>query len=455
MRRLLALLLLCVWSFAQAQPVPSVQPFKRTYELNASNQVVWQSGLFPDKESLCASLPNTGTYFWGPGGTYTACSISDGSCWHRLAEGTNECKYQRFISGPNCDDPNNPFCNSAGTRSWPVTTVNELACPGGANLAGTAPNQVCECPAGQNWDDSRQICTGCTLGAVGSSGFYRMGPDPTQGLPVLACQSLGSGESCEVVFDGLMPDKSVLENGVRVYYASGPYRQTGNRCSVNGVQTPMPDGSTEAPQDDCGAGKVSGTINNRTVCVDQETGEVSEPSQKKGTTETTSTTETLPDGSVKDTVTSIKCDGDGNCTKTTTTTVTSPNGSKSVSETRTPISGTGAPTTGDDGSSDEAKDEEPTPECEEGDTSLRCLQLGGGVDDVPIANVEVGVGITPSSGFEHAQTCPADKVLNLAHVTVTVPFTLLCDAADMARPLVIGVAWLSALLGFVGIGRRD
>lgn len=82
------------------------------------------------------------------------------------------------------------------------------------------------------------------------------------------------------------------------------------------------------------------------------------------------------------------------------------------------------------------------------------------VFDVPTAdpfqNKNVNLAILPDDGWgPSSAACPAPKTATIMGVSLSMPFTLICDVAAMINPLLIGFAWLSAAFTFIGIGRKD
>jgi len=65
---------------------------------------------------------------------------------------------------------------------------------------------------------------------------------------------------------------------------------------------------------------------------------------------------------------------------------------------------------------------------------------------------EIGVNvITPVSFGSSAATCPAPIPLPLG---MQLPFTQICDAMGMIRPLILALAWLSAGMIVMGAFRN-
>jgi hypothetical protein len=450
LRALWLVLLFAVVGPASAQPAPADTTVYYTFENSANNSRLWTSADFPTAAALCASLPATGTYYWGAGSD-TVNSLSYSSFWSSVSAPPGACTWQRFTHAAFCS-AETPNCNSNGNRTYPMASKVVKQCPGGAEVIGSGSSATCACPSGRTWNETEGQCLGCGAGSVVSSGYYEIGPDPSVRPKILSCESGGDAAGCEAVFDGISPAGSVVVNGVKQWYAQGSYIRTGNSCQSHGEPSETPTGDDATPEESCAPGQARGEINGQPVCVDQGTGEESGDSKGKATEETTSTTETLPDGSIRETTKTTICDASGNCSETTTVKTTGTDGSQTITKETVPTAGNGAPgaSTGDPD-----PDEEDPARCEEGDQSVGCAELGDPPASEDVTNENRTLTFGPASGFSHASTCPADKVVQLAHVTLTFPFTLLCDAADMARPIVLAVAWLSAAFVFVGIARKE
>lgn len=110
----------------------------------------------------------------------------------------------------------------------------------------------------------------------------------------------------------------------------------------------------------------------------------------------------------------------------------------------------------EDEASETPPEEQPADPCESYPERAGCKALGT-LEPTPLPTIVAPLSITPDTGWAGggSYACPQNKVLNLAAVTVVVPFTMLCDVADMARPVVIGVAWVVAVFGFMGLSKRD
>lgn len=85
---------------------------------------------------------------------------------------------------------------------------------------------------------------------------------------------------------------------------------------------------------------------------------------------------------------------------------------------------------------------------------VACQQLGD-VEAVPVPNQDRAMAITPDQGWGPSTgSCPAAKTFTIMGKSMSMPFDLLCDFATAVRPLFIALAWLSAALSFIGLGRK-
>lgn len=343
-----------------------------------------------------------------------------------------------------CGTPSSPTSSSVS-----IFKENVSVCP--QNSSGTVPS--CTCNAGYQPEQSATACVAaCTVGTTFSGGVGVVGNY------AMDASKLYCAGDCAYVQNGLKDVKPVVVGGVTQYWGSVEMKATGQRCSDNGVTAPQPPAAaSQPPANTCGANQYGGTIayaggSEVFKCFDKTTGEEkasvplpaasqpvngSEKTETKVTdngdgSKTTTTTTTSSSGAVR-TVT-VTCDAAGNCSSTTTS-----------------AGGLGQAGNGGSGGEDS---------CPEGTDKVACMNLGsgdggpgGGGDE--LGNEEKHLSITPDGGWGTAGACPSDKVLNLHFVTLTVPFTLLCTAGDMARPIVLAVAWLSAIVGFVGLSKRD
>lgn len=73
-----------------------------------------------------------------------------------------------------------------------------------------------------------------------------------------------------------------------------------------------------------------------------------------------------------------------------------------------------------------------------------------------VPNTDRAMSITQDSGWGQGNgSCPAPRSVSVAGMSLTMPFTLLCDFAQGIRPVVIALAWLTVAMGFIGFARKD
>jgi Neisseria meningitidis TspB protein len=88
---------------------------------------------------------------------------------------------------------------------------------------------------------------------------------------------------------------------------------------------------------------------------------------------------------------------------------------------------------------------------------LACAELGKAPDAPDLEDKRIDVQITPSAGFgANTGSCPADKMVQLSFINRSVPITYyyVCGMATGIRPVVLALAWLSAALIVLGMGRK-
>lgn len=276
--------------------------------------------------------------------------------------------------------------------------------------------QTASCPVGSTWNSSLAMCEiPGGYQPVGQSDWDQVaGVTPPDDVMNDICGRLFAldGIGCRVTNLGTKTAVAPLSDS----YTDG----TGTNWQQTGKWTPQPTASNplageitvvKSAVSDVGT-KTNPDGSQTTTTVDPNTGKITE-------------TTTLPDGTVKQTVTNPD-------TGTKTTTTTTPSG-ETESKTETPD-----------------KDF-----CVQHPDSLACSEYGEVVDqDLEID--ERNITITPDTGFGPLDgTCPADKVSVLRNgVEARFSFQPVCTMATTFRPIVIGLAWVSAGLLMFGLGRR-
>ena len=107
--------------------------------------------------------------------------------------------------------------------------------------------------------------------------------------------------------------------------------------------------------------------------------------------------------------------------------------------------------------------EDPKPDPKEGDLCekhpdiLACQKVElKDLEPQELNSSEKTLAITPDDGWgPSSASCPAPKTAQVLGITLSMPFTMLCDFASAIKPLFIAFAWLSAALTFFGFGRKD
>lgn len=84
---------------------------------------------------------------------------------------------------------------------------------------------------------------------------------------------------------------------------------------------------------------------------------------------------------------------------------------------------------------------------------VACQQLGG-IGPEALEEKIVPVQIQPV-GSGGAGSCPAPRTANIAGKSYSFEWTAICDFATGIKPIVVAVAWLTAILSFMGLSRRD
>lgn len=119
-------------------------------------------------------------------------------------------------------------------------------------------------------------------------------------------------------------------------------------------------------------------------------------------------------------------------TNTNTTTTTAPDGTTTETTTETPPAG-----------GETTPPEEPKPFCELYPTASACQELGE-TDDEDLGEESVDVMWAAEGGAGGA--CPAPIQISVLGTQHAIQWTPICQVASGIRPIVIGLAWLSAAL---------
>lgn len=201
---------------------------------------------------------------------------------------------------------------------------------GGCNSTDTLYQNKCysklsSCLAGQIQDpNSGQCVDPCAKakGPTGPSGWFDWGTSPS-GQITKACGTF-NGASCEAIYSGGGIGQTGLVNGVKHYWANGEYDFDGYSCKPGTPSPPSSSGVPKPPTDTCAQGQDSAMMNGQLKCYDHQTGKPVDPKTGQPTdkpidpgTTTTSNTTSNPDGTK--TTTTVSCDGVGCITTKTTT----------------------------------------------------------------------------------------------------------------------------------------
>lgn len=87
---------------------------------------------------------------------------------------------------------------------------------------------------------------------------------------------------------------------------------------------------------------------------------------------------------------------------------------------------------------------------------LACEKLGEAPEAPELPDKQIDVSITPIS-FGGAGSCPADRQVNITFINRNVPITYsyVCQLATGTKPVILALAWLSAALIVLGMGRKS
>ncbi len=109
------------------------------------------------------------------------------------------------------------------------------------------------------------------------------------------------------------------------------------------------------------------------------------------------------------------------------------------------------PTTG--GGKPPEKQDDP---CSGHETRMGCVEQGDVPDGPDLKEKTVNVAITPDGGWgQDTMSCPADGVYSYLGKPITVSWRPACQASDMLRPVILGVAWIGAALILLGARKGD
>jgi hypothetical protein len=93
--------------------------------------------------------------------------------------------------------------------------------------------------------------------------------------------------------------------------------------------------------------------------------------------------------------------------------------------------------------------------CDEYPDILACDKLGEAPDSEDLLKEDKQLSMEKDGGWDFGGACPAGKSLSLQGQSFVVAWTPFCDFATGIRPVVVGMAYLSGLLIFFGIARKQ
>lgn len=109
----------------------------------------------------------------------------------------------------------------------------------------------------------------------------------------------------------------------------------------------------------------------------------------------------------------------------------------------------------DPGADDKPKPEEQQSLCEKHPEILACQKLDK-VQPTELAKEDININISPVAGWgSDSAACPAPRAVVVAGKSVEISWQPVCDFASGLRPLVIALAWLSAVSMVIVVARRN
>lgn len=210
-----------------------------------------------------------------------------------------------------------PFGGYDTIAQW--CAANKASCAGHCNGINSLPSGATyDVQAFYNSDSltataTCTVNTPCESGGLAASGYVGIGSSPGARPPLMPCI-----DGCSAMVQDLTsPAGSALVNGQKQYYAHGSYTKTGGSCEANASNTI--EAVPAVPEDSCAVGQAKGTVNGKTVCVNQS-GSSATLEGEKGTTVTTTSVSTsvAADGSSSKITEAVTSNADGSSSKTTT-----------------------------------------------------------------------------------------------------------------------------------------
>lgn len=368
----------------------------------------------------CAARP-----FQGQGRTYVYSGCSEtSSAWT-----CTTCTW----SGTYLGDPISGSCS--GVSGNIVPAAGPLQCPTNSLEGGGE----CICNLGFK-PNASGVCTAYQCMPAGN---YDASTRPDVEVSTADTHQCIAG--CQVVARSVTPSPDGKLWAQWPYYSTGVDKLCGGGSGTAPLGDPLkPEDSTgsstgeEAPLP-CEAGQYSGQVNGVDKCIDAIGGDT-----------VTSKDVVNADGTIDRATT--RCVS-GACV--TTNERINADGTKTPGSTEIGATGVGAPgstggTGGGGGGGPEGEEA-----CPEGSDRAGCMGLGELVAE-GVQNVSPGLSISPVASMGAASSsCPAARTVSVAGMSLSFSWQPFCDLADGIRPVVVGLAWVTAIFGFMGIGRKD
>lgn len=227
---------------------------------------------------------NSGPFWTGGSGKYSSeaafTSAFNAGCTAQLVSGGNP-----HYTGCPIDGVCNTLTGHGGGYQA-YFTRDDTGPSGCIGVSASCTERVCG--SGLTWDIATGACVTapatCPVATI-ASGLFDMGTSPAD-PPSAVCSG-----GCVAVYSGASVSKRALVGGVYHYYAEGQYDvPSGGSANVCTTGAALPTGAPSGvPPDTCGSGQASGTVNGKTVCVDQTTQIPGNPNASPGASTTTRT----------------------------------------------------------------------------------------------------------------------------------------------------------------------
>lgn len=388
--------------------------------------------IFPTGESYCGYLFNA---FKAKGKHYKSYKyVDDGlRCDFFTAWGTDSCRVSKVDGEPNYKDP--AECEAQKGKRYKEGNF-------GYEVKGKGSGDKVLTGVVASGNGKVATCVdGCTVsGGLADVLCLYSGTDQEK-CWVQAVGARFTGKTCTTSNDSLgLPDTKTPD----------PEHPNDPKFEIPGwITAPKP---TENGAMKCPAGKCPGQINGVDVCVKcDKTGSINKKTSESDNTKTDPKTGSSDKKNKSEESTTLTRCANGVCETTTQTTKKNADGTTEQSKTtertgqadycaRNPHdkANCGAASPGDKESKGDA--------CKDNPNRLGCLELGG-IDGSgeKMNKKEASVDFEVNS-INMPNACPADKQIQILGKTHVIELRMLCDAADTARPFVLVMASVFALL---------